>query len=38
VQNEPGSKWVQFSPAEELRKTSEVLMRNVQALQGAASG
>jgi hypothetical protein len=38
VQNEPGSEWVQFSPAEELRKTSEVLMRNVQALQGAASG
>ena len=32
VQNEPGSEYVQFSPAEALRKTSAVLMQNVQAM------
>jgi Cupin domain len=33
VHNEPGTEYLQFSPAAELAKTSEVLMRNFQALQ-----
>jgi hypothetical protein len=33
VHNEPGSEYVQFSPADELRKTSEVIMQNLQAMQ-----
>jgi hypothetical protein len=33
VHNEPGTEYLQFSPAEELRQTSEVIMRNFQALQ-----
>jgi glyoxylate utilization-related uncharacterized protein len=33
VHTEPGSEYVQFSPADELRKTSEVIMRNLQAMQ-----
>ena len=33
VRNEPGSEYLQFSPADELRKTSEVIMRNLQAMQ-----
>jgi hypothetical protein len=33
VHNEPGTEYLQFSPAEELRVTSEVIMRNFQALQ-----
>jgi len=33
VGNEPGSEMVQFSPAAELKKTSEVIMRNMQAAQ-----
>ncbi len=37
VQNEPGTEYIQFSPAEEMQKTSEVIMRNVQALQTAPS-
>jgi hypothetical protein len=32
VQNEPGSEYVQVSPPEALRKTSAVLMQNVQAM------
>jgi hypothetical protein len=32
VHNEPGSEYVQFSPAEALRKTSAVLMQNVQVM------
>jgi hypothetical protein len=34
ISNEPGSELVQFSPADELRKTSEVIMKNMQASQG----
>lgn len=39
VQHEPGSEVVMFSPADELRKTEEVLMKNMQAMGagGAAS-
>jgi glyoxylate utilization-related uncharacterized protein len=33
IENEPGTELVQFSPAEELRRTEEVLMRNVAAMQ-----
>jgi Cupin domain len=33
VHNEPGTEIVQFSPAEELRKTTEVIMKNMQAMQ-----
>ena len=33
VSNEPGSEIVQFSPAEELKKTSDVIMKNMQAVQ-----
>jgi hypothetical protein len=33
VHTEPGSEYLQFSPAEELRKTSEVIMQNMQAMQ-----
>jgi quercetin dioxygenase-like cupin family protein len=32
VQTEPGSEYVQFSPAEEMRRTSEAIMNNMQAL------
>ena len=35
VGNEPGSEFVQFSPAAELHVTQEVLRRNAQALMGA---
>ena len=35
VHNDPGTAYLQFSPAEELRRTSEVIMQNMQALQGA---
>ena len=31
--NEPGTEFLQFSPAEELRQTSEVIMKNMQAMQ-----
>jgi len=34
VSNEPGSEIVQFSPAEELKKTSDVIMKNMEAVQG----
>ena len=34
VSNEPGSEVVQFSPGEELKKTSDVIMKNMQAVQG----
>jgi hypothetical protein len=33
VGNEPDTEYVQFSPADELRKTSEVIMRNLEAVQ-----
>jgi len=33
VHTEPGSEYLQFSPADELRKTSEVIMGNMQAMQ-----
>ena len=32
--NEPGTEFVQFSPAEELRQVSETIMKNMQAMQG----
>ena len=32
VHTEPGSEYMQFSPADELRKTSEVMMKNMQAM------
>jgi hypothetical protein len=35
VQNEPGSEYLQFSPTKELNETSEVMMKNMQAMQGA---
>ena len=35
VHNEPGTEYLQFSPAEELARTSEAIMRNMQALQSA---
>ena len=34
VSNEPDSQIVQFSPAEELKTTSDVIMKNMQAMQG----
>lgn len=34
ISNEPGTEVVQFSPADELRKTSEVIMKNMQSSQG----
>jgi hypothetical protein len=34
VQNEPGSEYVQFSPTKELKETSEVIMKNMQQMQG----
>ena len=33
VKNEPGTQIVQFSPADELRKTEAAMMRNMQAMQ-----
>jgi hypothetical protein len=33
VSNEPGSEFVMFSPAEDLRKTEAVMMQNMAALQ-----
>ena len=33
VSHEPGTEIVQFSPAEELRATTEVIMKNMQAMQ-----
>ena len=33
VHTEPGSEYLQFSPADELRKTGEVIMQNMQAMQ-----
>ena len=35
VCHEPGTEIVQFSPAEELRKTQTVMMKNMKAMQGA---
>jgi hypothetical protein len=35
VKNEPGTEYLQFSPSEELWRTSETIMQNMQALQGA---
>jgi mannose-6-phosphate isomerase-like protein (cupin superfamily) len=34
VRHEPGTQIVQFSPADELRKTEEAMMKNMQAMQG----
>jgi hypothetical protein len=33
TRTEPGTEYLQFSPADELRKTGEVIMQNLQALQ-----
>jgi hypothetical protein len=33
VRNEPGTEYLQFSPAEELRRSTEVIQQNLQALQ-----
>ena len=35
VKHQPGSEVVMFSPADELRKTSTVMMENMQAMQAA---
>ena len=35
ISNEPDTELLQFSPADELQKTSEVIMKNMQAMQGA---
>ncbi|MFN8160234.1 MAG: hypothetical protein U0R52_04205 [Solirubrobacterales bacterium] len=35
VKHQPGTRIVMFSPAEELRRTEEVMTRNMQAMQGA---
>ena len=37
VATEPGTEYLQISPAEDLRQTSEVIMRNFQSLQSAPS-
>ena len=34
IGNEPGTEFVQFSPAEELRQVSETITKNMQAMQG----
>ena len=33
VQNDPGSEYLQFSPTHELQRTSEAIMKNMEALQ-----
>jgi Cupin domain len=33
IRNEPGSEYLQFSPAEELRRTEKVIERNLAAMQ-----
>jgi|SRR5436190_1368829 len=33
--HEPGTSYVQFSPSDELKKTSDKIMENMQAMQGA---
>src|SRR5881398_1237515 len=33
VRNEPGTEYLQFSPADDLRKTDEVIMRNMRNMQ-----
>jgi Cupin domain len=33
--HEPGTTYLQFSPSEELKKTSEAIMQNMQAMQSA---
>jgi ribosomal protein L16 Arg81 hydroxylase len=35
VENEPGSEYLQFSPTKELNETTEVIMKNMEAMQGA---
>ena len=35
VKHQPGTEIVQFSPAEELRKSEAVMMKNMKAMQGA---
>jgi hypothetical protein len=35
VGNEPGSEFVQFSPADQLGQVSETIMKNMQAMQGS---
>ena len=35
---EPGTEYLQFSPAEDLHRVSETMTRNFQALMGAAAG
>jgi len=35
VKHEPGSELVMFSPAEELKKTEEAMMKNMQAMQAS---
>jgi mannose-6-phosphate isomerase-like protein (cupin superfamily) len=37
VESEPGTEYVQFSPAEEMHKTNEVILRNFEALQSAST-
>ena len=37
LSNEPGTQILMFSPTEELRKTEEVIMKNVQAMQAQAN-
>jgi hypothetical protein len=34
IGNEPGTEIIQFSPAKELRRVSETMMKNMQAMQG----
>ena len=33
VKHEPGTEFVMFSPAEELKKTEEIMMKNMEAMQ-----
>jgi mannose-6-phosphate isomerase-like protein (cupin superfamily) len=33
VKHEPGTELLMFSPADEMRKTEEVMMKNMQAMQ-----
>ena len=38
VKHEPGTEFVMFSPAEQLRETEAVMMKNMQAMQATQAG
>jgi hypothetical protein len=37
VKHEPGTEFVMFSPTDKLKKTEEVMMKNMQAMQGGSA-